>query len=218
MVFALLLGACNDAGFALVSISPIYGWTDGCGSITLSGHGIGSDAAATLGSSDIPELTTPEDADLRGFQVSGVVPAGPKGFASVTLRSGGQESTLEGAAGYYYVECPSAGWVDRATPDVGLTADALVVLEGCGLDTGAVVARLVDAGGVAVSADLPLVSMCGKGTASFTAPALPDGSYFLELVDLASGTVLSGAPCAPADSGDTGSTCSDHPLTYGGAE
>ena len=98
------------------------------------------------------------------------------------------------------------------------TDGAIVTIEGCGLDTGAVAARIVAADGTPQGADLALVSMCGTATASFTAPSLADGEYYLELLSVADGSILSGAPCPPADSGDTGSSCSDQTITFGGAE
>ncbi len=218
MLALLLLGACNDAGYALVSISPIYGWTDGCGSITLSGHGFGKELAASIGEAGITGLTTPDDADAVGYQVYGVVPAGAKGLADVSLRSDGVESKLTGTSGYYYVECPGPGTVDTVSPTTGLAAGSLVTVSGCGLDAAAITVRLVDAAEVPVAADVPLVSMCGTGAASFEAPALPDGTYYVELVDVATQAVLAGAPCGPVDSADTASSCTDHTLTYGEAE
>lgn len=216
LILLMALGGCNDAGFGLVSISPIYGWTDGCGAITLAGHGFGSSLSASVGGSDITGLSQPADADLKGFQATGVVPAGKAGYADVVLRSDGAESRLGGVAGYYYVECPGPGTVDAVAPNTGLAAGTLVSVQGCGLDTAAVSARIVDAAGD-TAAELPLISSCGKGTATFEAPALADGTWYLELVD-ASGVVLSGAPCGPADSADTGHSCIDHTLTYGSAE
>lgn len=215
-LFVALLGACNDAGYALVSISPIYGWVDGCNPVTLSGHGFSEDVSASIGSSDITGLTQPEAKQDKGFVLHGVAPAGPHGYAEVSLRSAGVTSKLEGTAGYYYVECPGTGMIDSVTPSTELGDGVTVILNGCGLDSTGAAARIVSADGTPQGADLPLTSMCGKGTASFTAPPLADGDYFLELVSLADGSVLIGAPCPPGDSGDTGSHCTDYPLTYGG--
>lgn len=213
-----LLGACNDAGYGLVSISPIYGWVDGCNPVTLSGHGFADDATASIGGSDITGITLPERKVDKGFVLYGTAPAGQHGYAEVTMRSGGETSTLKGTAGYYYVECPALGTVDAVTPAAGLADGVTVTLNGCGLDTTLAAARIVSADGTPQGSDLPLVSMCGTGTASFTAPALADGEYYLELVRVDDGTVLSGAPCPPPDSGDTGSSCTDQTLTYGGGE
>lgn len=218
MLFALLLGACNDAGFALVSISPIYGWSDGCGAITLSGHGFGSAVSASIGGTDVVELTTPEAADLRGFQVSGTVPAGEAGYADVSLTSDGVTSTLTGTGGYYYVSCPAPGHVDAVSPADGLVGGELVVVEGCGLDTATMAVNLVDGTGVVQGGDLPLVGLCGTATASFEAPVLPAGSFHVEVIDLATRAVLSGGPCTSPDTAlDTGGGCEAVTLTYGGA-
>lgn len=213
-----LSSACNDAGYALVSISPIYGWVDGCNPVTLSGHGFSDEVSASVGGSDITGITYPEGKIDKGFVVYGTMPAGQHGYADVSLRSGGETSTLTKTAGYYYVECPGAGTMEAVSPAGALAAGVLVTVEGCGLDSGAVAARVVSADGLVQSADLPLVSMCGTATVSFTAPAMPDGEYYLELINVADGAILSGAPCPPPDSGDTGSSCTDQKLIYGGAE
>jgi len=223
LLLLTVFGACNDAGFALVSVDPIYGWTDGCNAITLSGHGFGKDVKATLGGAEITGLTAPEaPKDGRpsevGYMLSGVAPAGAKGYADVTLTSGGQTSTLTGTSSYYYVECPAAGTLDAVTPSEGLAGGALVTLTGCGLDSAAITARIVDAAGTPQGTDLPLTSSCGKGTVTFEAPTLADGTWYLELVDVATNTPLTGIPCAPADTADSGSSCTDHPLVYGAAQ
>jgi hypothetical protein len=104
------------------------------------------------------------------------------------------------------------------TPSTGLVGGALVTLEGCGIDTASTAARIVSADGTVQGADLPLTSLCGTATVTFAAPPLADGDYYLELVNTGDGSVLSGAPCPPPDSGDTGSGCTDHRITYGGGE
>ncbi|MSQ03826.1 MAG: hypothetical protein EXR71_18385 [Myxococcales bacterium] len=215
LLFLSLLTSCNEAGYALVSISPIYGYTDGCNAVTLAGHGFGDKLSATIGGAAVPGFAASADKALLGYQAGGTVPAGAHGFADIVLTSDGVASTLSGTGGYYYVECPAAGTIVSVSPAAELAAGVVVTLDGCGLDAAAVTARIVDAAGVAVGADMPLTTVCGTGAVSFVAPALADGTYYLEIVDLGTGMVLSGAPCGPIDSADTGSSCTDYSLTYG---
>ncbi len=215
LLFLSLLTSCNEAGYGLVSISPIYGYTDGCNAITLAGHGFGAKLSATIGGSEITAFAAPGDKDLVGYQAAGVVPAGAHGYADIVLTSDGASSTLSGTGGYYYVECPAAGTIVSVSQSTELTAGAVITLEGCGLDAATVRARIVDAADGATGADLALSTVCGKGAVSLVAPALADGTYYLELVDVGTGMVLSGAPCGPIDTADTASSCTDYSLTYG---
>ena len=224
VVFFSLLGACNDAGFAVVSISPIFGWTDGCNPVTISGRGFSSSATATVGGSVVSGVTFPEapksplsPSDI-GYVLYGSAPAGEHGYADVSVKSDGVTSTISGTGAYYYVTCPAAGTVEAVTPSEGLAGGETVILDGCGLDVATISARVVSVDRLIDSGTLPLSSLCGKGSVSFTAPALAEGSYFLELVDIGTGDVLSGAPCPPGDSADTGSSCTDHPLVYGASQ
>lgn len=215
LLFLSLLTSCNDAGYALVSISPIYGYTDGCNAITLAGHGFGAKLSASVGGNEVIAFAAATDPDLVEFQAAGVVPAGAHGYADIVLTSDGAASTLSGTAGYYYVECPAAGTIVSVSQSTALAAGAVITLEGCGLDAATVRARIVDAADVATGADLALSTICGTGAVSFVAPALADGTYYLELIDVGTGMVLSGAPCGPIDTADTASSCTDYSLTYG---
>lgn len=224
LVFLTLLAGCNDPGFALVSISPIYGWTDGCNAVTLSGHGFGKDATAKIGGAAVTGVTFPEPPKNPltpsnvGYIAYGVAPAGSHGYAEVSLTSSGQTSTITGTGGYYYVSCPAPGSVDAVTPAEAIAGGALIALDGCSLDAATMTVRLVDATDATVADGLALTSLCGKGSVTFEAPVLADGTYFIELVDTGTGAVLSGAPCPPADSADTASSCSDHAIVYGVAQ
>ena len=221
LVFLTLFSACNDSGFAVVAISPIFGWTDGCNPVTISGRGFSSSATATVGGNVVSGVTYPEapKSPLRpsdvGYILYGSVPAGEHGYADVSVKSDGVTSTISGTGAYYYVSCPAAGTVEAVTPSEGLAGGEVVTLDGCGLDVATIAARIVNSDDIPQGGDLALSSLCGKGRVSFEAPALAEGSYFLELVDIGTGAVLSGAPCPPGDSADTGSTCTDHALVYG---
>lgn len=206
------LSGCNDAGYAVVSIDPIYGWTDGCTALTISGHGFGDDVSATVGGKPVADVELPTKAIDKGFTFSGTVPAGSHGLADVVVTSGGVESKLEGTAGYYYVECPGAGTVDTLGP-TAVASGTDVTIVGCGLDATALLVRLTDAVGTPAAADVGLTTVCGTAKVSFAAPELPDGTYTVSLVNSA-GEVVSGGPCPPPDSADTAYSCTTHTLTY----
>lgn len=183
------------------------------------------------------DLESPKAADEainKGFYITGVVPeaAGP-GPVDVIVSSGSQTSTLskDTSAGYFYVKCPGPT-IDTVEPAEGVTAGTAVVVSGCGLDAALLHAVIVNQDGIAQSTDLALTSDCRTGIVHADAPALPDGRYFVELLD-GGGTVLAGTPCtaaaladdsASSDSGDsaatsdTGTVCLDFPITYGGAQ
>ena len=218
LILVTLFGACNDAGYALVSVDPIFGWTDGCNAVTLSGHGFAADATATIGGSKVTGVTYPGKKDSGpdevGYQLFGIAPAGKHGYADVTVTSGGVESTITGTQGYYYVECPGPGTIDSVSPAEGLSAGALVTVSGCGLDAAGLSARVVDAAGVAQGADAPLTSSCSTAEVTFAAPDLPDGNYLLQLVDNGTGEIVAGAICV-VDTADSGASCPSYPLVYG---
>lgn len=240
--WSVFLG-CNDAGFAAVAVAPIYGWVDGCNAISISGHGFDKDISVKIGESPVEAAggsaggpAWPVNKDNEGFKVDGYVPAATgKGYADVTVVSGGETSILKETAGYYYVECPiEVGYAD-ANLACGQTSGATVEVSGCNLDVSKVQVMIVTPDGApAIVAPLPLVSTCRDGSATFTAPELPAGVYYAEMVDLG-GAVLAGTPCtaeaqvyascgatAPegagtADTADSGgAACVDYPLYYGG--
>ncbi len=198
MIAALLfmLAGCGNTGFAVVSIRPIYGWDVGCETVKVSGHGFADDASVRMADNDLESIERPTDALNTGFYLTGVVPEAAKaGPVDVVVSSGSQTSMLSAdtSAGYFYVACPGAS-IDVVEPQCGVSAGAPVTLHGCGLDAAGLHAVLVDGAGVPVSGNLPLVSDCRTGIVHFDAPALPDGVYWVELVD-AAGVVVLGAPC-----------------------
>lgn len=222
-LFILLLSllSCNQSGFDAVAIRPIYGWTDGCTAVTITGRGFGDDVTAKIGDQALTGVTVPPADDIdHGYAMTGVMPASNfgKGYADVTVTSGDKSSVITGSGAYYYVDCPQPGYIEALSVTEGLATGTTVNITGCGLDSAALKVQLFDADGVtAVGSPIALTSVCGTANVSFTAPAVPaDGTYYLTLVDGA-GTVLAGAPCPPLDSADTASTCSDFKVTYGGS-
>ncbi len=233
LVFLTLLAGCNDPGFALVSITPIYGWTDGCNAVTLSGHGFGKNATAKIGGGAVAGITYPESPKNPltptnvGYIAYGVAPAGTHGYADVSLTSDGQTSTIGGTGGYYYVSCPGPGWVDTVTPDAAaeetIAAGATITINGCGLDPATQVAR-IRGEKILAAREVPLTTACERGVVTFTAPDLPPGLYDVEIADATTGELLSGTACSdrpglePADSADTAaSACVRHNVRYGAA-
>ncbi len=211
LLWAVLSG-CNDAGYAVVSIDPIYGWTDGCTAIAFGGHGFSDDLSATVGGNPVGNITLPTRAIDKGFAFSGTLPAGSHGYADVVVTSAGVESKLSGTAGFYYVECPAAGTIDTLGPE-NVVAGTAVTIVGCGLDATALLVRLTDSTGTPVTADVGTTSECGTGKVSFVAPALAAGTYLVSLVNSA-GDVISGGACPARDSADTAYSCTEYTLTY----
>ncbi len=206
------LSGCNDPGFAAVSIDPIYGWVDGCTSIQISGHGFDDDVKATIGGNAVTSVTLPTREVDKGYNFAGTIPAGKHGYADVEVTSGGETSVLTGTAGYYYVECPETGAIDTVGPQQLVAGDRVTIV-GCGLEATSRKVRLLDGTGVQVGADLALASNCGTAKVIFEAPALPDGTYYIAVVDDA-GNVLVGGQCPPPDSADTAYSCTEYTLTY----
>ncbi len=214
----LLLSACNT-GFDAVAIRPIYGWTDGCTPVEITGRGFGEDVSATVGGKKVSGVTLPaKDTFDYGYSFTATVPStDTTGYADVTVTTGDKSATITGSGAYYYIQCPGPGTMDGISPSTGVKAGDTVTVLGCGLRPDLMQVRLFDANLAQVGADLPLTTVCGGGQATFTVPANPDGAYRVALVN-ANGLILSGAPCLPGDTADTAYSCSDFPLVYGGAQ
>jgi hypothetical protein len=203
----LVLVGCNTTPrFDAVSIRPIYGWTDGCGTARISGHGMSDAAVVKIGDSVMGPAENPAvpgEID-KGFWFERQIPAGAVGFHDVVVDNGdGKVDTIP--KGYYYVECPGIA-VDAAgdESDGVLVAGDTVTVRGCGLTTS-VFAQIGSA------APVPLTQKCGAGVATFAAPELPAGDYLLTFVD-GSGNLLYPPTC---DTADTGSACVQFPVSYG---
>src|SRR5688572_394913 len=91
---AFASGACNErsVGFEVVSIRPMYGWDDGCNTVTVHGKGFGDDLSALsakVGDAEMPILaagTRPLDV---GYVFTAQVPANePGSFYDVHLSKG----------------------------------------------------------------------------------------------------------------------------------
>jgi IPT/TIG domain len=221
---SLTLLSCDPYGFKLVSISPIYGWVDGCTDVTVSGHGFDDDITVTIGGTALANLTLP-DADANpldvGYLVRGQTPAGSAGgtFATVSVTSGGETSELVDA--FYYETCWYGAYPESADPTEGVTSGATISLSGCNLTAGSVQVR------VGTSSNIDLTSVCGSAQATFTAPAVADGCHYLSFYDSAGTELFPASGCDvsldcstdQSVTADTGVTdpCSGVPtLTYGG--
>jgi len=222
-LLALVHVSCSDLPFDAVSISPIYGWVDGCIDVKVSGHSFGDDVSGSVGGHELEGivLPDPETEELAvGFLFYARVPAiadGEVGFADVEVTSGGETDTIKD--GFYFVACPATAYEEFLSTDTAAAGDA-VTIYGCTIDASAHKAR------VGTSADLDLTSVCGTSQASFTAPKLPEGSWYVGIFDLTGAQVYPDAECditLPAGSGgpfDSGNPdpCAGVPaLTYGGA-
>lgn len=215
-----ILTACEDIGTAAVSIRPIYGWADGCTPVKISGHGLASDASATIGGADVSNLSYP-DSEANpldvGYLFYGTTPAGEAGsFQKVVVTSGGESYTIggeEGSFGFYYEACPGIV-IEGTSAGETTSAGESISLVGCGFDSSSLRASV---GGEVAE----LTSVCSTAEVTFNAPDLPDGSYALTFVDANGDQVYPTPGCGPGDTGDTSDTgfpCEDTiTLTYGGA-
>jgi hypothetical protein len=126
----------------LVTITPDYGYVDGCIDVTLAGHKLGENATATIGSGELPLTPAEEDTNAGehaqdiGFEYTGQVgpaPEGP-GWYDVTMKVDGEDLVLKN--GFYYRACPATFSVDAfggpADP-TNVVAGDQIFLQGCGL-------------------------------------------------------------------------------------
>jgi hypothetical protein len=222
LILPLALAGCNTVGFGVISMEPIYGWVDGCTDVKVSGHGFDPDASATLGGVALTDLTQPDGLLDEGYQLFGRTPPSPTGatgYADLTVTSGGESGTL--AQAFWYAACPGAGFADGADP-AEVTEGATVTLSGCGLDPATQAVR------VGTSAALPIEASCGTARATFTAPGLPAGTWYVGVFDLAGTQIFPDPACditQPVATGDTAEQdtatpdpCAGAPtLAYGGA-
>lgn len=206
----IALGSCNDAGFAVVSISPIYGYVDGCTDVKVSGHGFSENAEALLDDITLENLAYPDPNTNEldeGFIIYGRTPRHEKGYVDlIVVNKDLSYSTLKEA--YYYVDCPGEPWLDSISPSAGVLPHDVVTLSGCNIDTSEVFVRVNN------SEPIPLSPSCRTATSTFMAPELPAGDYELALVD-AKGALL--WPSEPCSAKDTAGECQEPlVLNYGG--
>lgn len=215
-----LVGSCNATaiGFGAVSISPIYGWEDGCNDVRIGGHGFDDGVKVTIGGAAMESPVLPTDALSIGFRIDGIVPGGTAGQQPVVVTNG-DGATSEITDGYNFVACPTAFHPESVLPttaDGSVAAGTVIEVRGCNL-TGATQVRVG-----ATGTPVPLTPTCRGGIATFEAPAAPadpadNVAYFLD----ASGTLVYPQPCpADSDTSDTAVPACDEPYTviYGGAQ
>ena len=202
------------AGYDAVSISPIYGWVEGCTTVRVSGHGFADDASVKIGdlSLDISARGTGLD---RGYWVEGTLPPDPvtgAGYATVTVTSDGNASSIEDA--FYYVACLQPGNLESLDTETAV-AGQTIGMAGCALDPATLTVELVSRSDGSI-ARAPFTSTCGSATARFVAPDLPDGLYDLQLVDAARERIFPPYLCPITDTADTAAALLWCPtLTYG---
>jgi hypothetical protein len=205
----LLIAGCNSAGYRAVTIRPTYGWVDGCASVKISGHGFGTDISATVGGNAVTDITRPDNPDDQTFFFFANTPAAADaGAQDVVVTSDGKDSTIPMA--YYYVACPATPQLDSVSPDSGIASGDTISLGGCNIDATGMRVMLVDKAGVNAGATVSLTSDCGTAFASFTAPAVDDGTYYVEVIDSDDNVIN------PA-TGDYSDCVSQHPLDSSGA-
>ncbi len=216
----LALTGCSTPDWNAVSISPIYGYVDGCTEVTIGGTFFNSDGSAatdvevTIGGQPLENLTYP-DPDAQpldvGYMVMGTTPAAAglqKGYADVVVTGGGgQTDTI--VDGFYYVACPGEAWPEVVSPETGLSAGMTVSIQGCNLDATRMRLRLTGVGDPSQTATVDFTSVCKTASVKFEAPDLPDDTYTGEIIDTM-GNVL--YPACYGDPGDTGYYC-DYPIT-----
>lgn len=215
-----LQSCSNKVGFGVVSIRPIYGWADGCTPVSIGGHGFGDDVAVTIGGQALENLTLPEDntenpaATDLGFMVTGTTPAAdaaalaaavakgyPGVYAGVVVTSGGETSEIPFVEGdldgdFMYLACPYAAYPEYLSVSEGLAAGTEVSISGCNLMDGYKVKLGQDADGdgvVEVSGTAELTTVCKTAERSFSAPSMPDGTYYVAIVDSSDNVVFPSA-------------------------
>jgi len=194
-----LIGSClGGSGPRFVAIDPEYAYVDGCTDVLLRGHRLGTSATASIhtadgsASAEISALTAPEaNPDLPdsaqdvGFMYTGVTPASPtgeSGYFDVSMTVDGQTVTLKD--GFYYIACPEAVHVDTVELPEVPAAGQEIGFVGCGLAADTTVRYLsaVDGSVIATSA---IESTCGTAKTKTAIPALPEGTYWIQLASSA---------------------------------
>jgi len=197
-----------------VSITPDFGYADGCIDVVVQGSNLGSTATARVGSDeflaldpleDDPALKRPEHASDVGFGYTGMVgasPSGEPGWFDVTITLDGEDMTLND--GFYFGPCPASFILDQINvPETAAPGDPLSFV-GCGLGDDVTIQFIEDSGAGALADTAPLVSDCSTARVHADVPALAPGSYEVQVLHT-DGTLYEGV-CG-VDSGDTGITC-----------
>ena len=179
----------------LATITPQYGFVDGCVDLTIQGHHMGEEATLVLSNEDNElelELTPPEYDDTVlaraqdiGFLFTasipaGALPAGAGGFFDATLVVDDFEDTIPD--GWYFRNCPNDLAVEGEVFADPLIGGSTVLLFGCGMDVSTVTATVYDVDCNVVEAGIALTSVCGTTDTSFSLPTgLADGDYTMTL-------------------------------------
>ncbi|MBN1337227.1 MAG: hypothetical protein JXB39_14810 [Deltaproteobacteria bacterium] len=219
--------SCDPLGFRAVSISPIYGWVDGCIDVQVSGHGFDDDVSGKVGGLALENVVLPDPETQKldvGFTFWARVPANPTqeaGFADLEVTSGGETDSVVDA--FYFVACPATGYEEYLSTDTATEGDT-ITLYGCGIDASAHKVR------VGPSKPVDLTSVCGTSQVSFTAPNPGEaGTWYVGIFDASGKTQIYpdpacdiSVPYGAVDTGITdtaeGDSCAGVPtLTYGGA-
>ena len=206
-------GAALAVGCALLqprfeTVTPEFGYVDGCDEVVLQGSNIGVDATVTIGGEEMlaiapaeEDTNFPEWAQDIGFKYTGITPPAPglePGFYDVVMtippEDGKGEPTVSSVyKGYYYRSCPESVHIDAVDLTHPIAPGESITVHGCNLDPEQVTARLVNNDGVEVVA-LPMTSECSTATVSLTVPATATrGLYWLTFTHT-DGTVL-GSVC-----------------------
>ena len=204
------------------SVTPEYGYVDGCTPITLGGADIGTAATVTIAGQPLLAIAAaaydsafPEWAQDVGFEYTGLTPPAPggqPGYVDVVMtipadKEGGDPIVRTLEKGFYYLACPSEVHVDAlGLPTADETGDtfgpvaqptdagATIGISGCGLDAATVTAELRDPADGSVVATMPLQATCGSAEVDFTIPPeTAAGAYFFTLSK--GGVVVYGESC-----------------------
>jgi len=143
----------------LVSITPDYGYVDGCIDVTIQGNHLGENATGDVGGAKLLEVqpaaedkTKPDYAQDVGFLYTAQVPPAPglkSGFYDLNLKVDGADLNLP--LGFFYRDCPASFVVDSVTlpnsaattttyggttltPTTGVASGDQIGLVGCGLN------------------------------------------------------------------------------------
>jgi hypothetical protein len=213
------------------SVTPEYGYVDGCTPITLGGADIGTEATVTIAGQPLLAIAAaaydtafPEWAQDVGFEYTGLTPPAPSGqpgYVDVVMtipadKEGGDAIVRTLPKGFYYLACPAEVHVDAlGLPTADETGDtfgpvaqptaagATIDVSGCGLDAASVVAELRNPADGAVVATMPLEATCGTAEVQFTIPAeTVPGTYFFTLSK--DGVVAYGESCFSDTGVDSG--------------
>ncbi len=182
----------------LATITPDYGYADGCDTVIVQGHHLGTNATARIGSAEFLSLTAWEDSMTDrdqdgepdkippqgtdvGFKYIGVVPPSPDaapGWYDVVVTVDGEELTIND--GWYYRSCPGPIVVDAYDIPAEATQGDTLSFEGCNLNADTTEVQFVDAATLEVTS-AALVSDCSSRFVHADVPNLAAGVYNVQL-------------------------------------